>query len=103
VPEETFNALANSITDSPCSETRIALDDDEIQVQCRMGLTMSATLTARAEDCRLVLQVVGGTFGFTGVVQELIETQFDTIPYDTVCVEEVDVDDGEAYVAGKGR
>ena len=103
IREETFNELANSYAESPCSETRFTFDDGEIQVTCRMGLTMYATLEAQAKDCRLDLRVLSGTFGFKGIVQDLIATQFDAIQYDTICVEQVTVDDGEAYIAGQGR
>jgi hypothetical protein len=103
IPEKTLTDLANSYEASPCSETNIALDDGEIRIDCRMGLVMSATLSARAQDCRLALQVTTGTFGFTGVVQGLIETQLDTIRYDEVCVEQVDVDNGNLTIAGTGR
>ena len=103
VREQTLNSVANSIAESPCSETRIRLDNGEIQVECRMGLTMSAALEAKAQNCRVALRVLRGTFGFKGLVQELIATQFNAIRYDSICVEQVQVDDGQVYVAGKGR
>jgi hypothetical protein len=103
IQEETFTELANSYEESPCTWTQITLDDGEIRVQCQMGLTMSATLAAQAKDCRIELQVLRGTFGFTSVVQGLIDNQFKAIRYDEVCVEQVDIDNGEAYIAGSGR
>jgi hypothetical protein len=103
ISEETFNTLANSYPESPCSQTRIRLDDGEIQVECRIGLTMSAAVEASAQDCRVALRVLRGTIGFVGIVQELIATQLDTFRYDDVCVDQVHVDDGQAFVAGRGR
>lgn len=103
IREETFTALADSYKESPCSQTRFRFDDGEIQVQCRMGLTMNATIVAQAQDCRIALQVLRGTPGFKRIVQELIASQFDAIQYDTICIEQVNVDGGEVYVAGQGR
>jgi hypothetical protein len=103
IRQETLTALAESYEDSPCTWTRIALDDGEINVQCQRGLTMSATLSARAKECRLELQVLRGTLGFAGVIQRLLDTQFNAIRYDEVCVNKVDIDDGNAYIAGYGR
>ena len=102
IEEATLTDLANSYSESPCSSTRFQLDNGEIQVTCQMGLTMNATITAQARNCRVELEVVRGTFGFTGVVQNLIQTQFDAVRYDEVCVEEVVIDDGEVYIAGQG-
>jgi hypothetical protein len=103
VRQEALTELANNYQDSPCSQTRVTLDNGEIRVDCQMLLPMSATLVARAENCRIALDVVRGSFGFSGVVQELIKTQFDTIRYDDVCVESVGVDDGRITVSGVGR
>lgn len=103
VRQETLTTLANSYEQSPCSEIRVRFDDGEIQVTCRMGLTMSAAIEAKAQECRIALRVLRGTIGFKAIVQELIATQFNVIRYDDICVEQVAVDDGEAYVAGQGR
>jgi hypothetical protein len=103
IQEETLTDLANSYAESPCSETRFKFDNGEIEVQCHMGLAMSAALEAQVQDCRVALRVLRGTFGFTGIVQEMIRTQFDNIRYDSVCIEQVDVDDGAATIAGHGR
>jgi hypothetical protein len=103
VQQETLTALANSYADSPCNETRFTLDNGEIWIECRMGITMNATLAARAQGCRIGLQVLGGTMGFRKVVQELVETQFNVVRYDDICVEQVIVDDGRIFVSGYGR
>jgi hypothetical protein len=103
VRQETLTALANSYEGSPCNETRFTLDNGEIRVECRMGVTMSAAVAVRAQSCRLVLQVLKGTVGFKKVVQELIETQVNAIRYDDVCVERAVVDDGSISVSGYGR
>jgi hypothetical protein len=103
VRQETLTALATSYEDSPCSETRFTLDNGEIRVECRMGVTMSATLAVRAQGCRIALQVLKGTMGFKNVVQELIETQFNAIRYDDICMEQIVVDDGRISVSGYGR
>ena len=95
--------LANNYPESPCSETRFALDDGEIEVMCRMGVRMQATLAARAEDCRVTIKVLKGTLGFKQVVQELIGSQFNVIRYDSICVDQLNVDDGRLVVGGYGR
>lgn len=101
--EEELTELANNYPDSPCSQTRFTLDDGEIGVECRMGLRMQATLVAETENCRLELEVVRGTVGFKQIVQELIATQFDVIQYDTICIDQIEIDDGAITLAGYGR
>jgi hypothetical protein len=103
VREETLTDIANGYPDSPCSDIRVTLDNGEIRVECRIFFVVNAALVARAQDCRLALDVVSGTPGFTNVVQEMIRTQFDTIQYDTICAESVTVDDGRITVSGVGR
>jgi uridine kinase len=103
VRQETLTDLANDYEESPCSETLITLDDGKIEVACWMGIKMSATLEAWSEACRIELRVVKGTMGFTQAVESLIATYFDVIRYDTVCVDQLVIDDGEVYVAGYGR
>jgi hypothetical protein len=103
VREKELTDLANSYEESPCSETRIALDDGMIEVACWMGIKMNATLQAWAEACRIELRVVKGTMGFAQAVEGLIASQFDVIRYDTICVDQLVVDDGKIYVAGYGR
>jgi hypothetical protein len=103
IRQEALTALANRYEQSPCSETRIWFDDGEIVLQCRMGLTMSAVIEAQAQQCRLALRVLRGTLGFSGIVRELIASQLDVIRYDEICVEQVTVGNGEAYIAGRGR
>jgi len=103
IRQEELTKLANSYEESPCSETLITLDNGKIQVACWMGIKMSATLETWAEACRLDLRVVKGTMGFTQIVQSLIATYFDVIRYDSICVDEVAVDDGKIYIAGYGR
>jgi hypothetical protein len=41
--------------------------------------------------------------GFTQAVEGLIATYFDVIRYDTVCVDQLVIDDGSATIAGYGR
>ena len=103
IRQEALTALANRYEQSPCNETYIWFDEDEIVVECRMGLTMSAAIEAQAQQCRITLRVLRGTFGFKGIVQELIASQLDVIRYDDVCVEQVTIGNGEAYIAGQGR
>jgi hypothetical protein len=101
--EQELTDLANSYPDSPCSQTRFTLDDGEIEMVCRMGLRMRATLGAKIEDCRIEIEVIRGTPGFKQIVQELIATQFDVIEYDTICIDRAEIDDGEILVGGHGR
>jgi hypothetical protein len=103
IQQEALTKLANNYEESPCNETLITLDNGKIEVACWMGIKMSATLEAWAETCRIELRVVKGTMGFTQLVQSLIATYLDVIRYDSVCVDEVAVDDGVIYVAGYGR
>jgi hypothetical protein len=103
VRQETLTDLANDYEESPCSETLITLDNGKIEVACWMGIKMSATLEAWSEACQIEIRVVKGTFGFTQVVEDLIATYFDVIRYDTVCVDQLVVDDGEVAIAGYGR
>lgn len=103
IRQETLTALANRYEQSPCNETYIWFDEDEIVVECRRGLTMSAVIEAQAQECRVTLRVLRGTFGLKAIVQELIASQLDVIRYDDICVEQVTVGNGEAYIAGRGR
>ena len=103
VTEEELTRLANDYPESPCSETAVELEDGEIEVTCHIGIKMSATLVAIAENCLNRLEVLGGTMGFRQIVQEIIRTQFDVIQYDTICVDSVVADDGQITVAGHGR
>jgi hypothetical protein len=103
IHQQELTDVANSYADSPCSQVRFELDDGEIEVECRMGVRMRATLAAQVENCRVAVRVLRGTLGFRQVVQELITTQFDVIRYDSICVDQVDVDDGQLTVSGYGR
>lgn len=103
IEQQELTDLANDYPDSPCSQTRFTMDDGEIKLECRMGLRMQATLAATAKDCRVSIRVLGGTPGFRQVVQELLTTQFNVIRYDSICVDQVDVDGGQLIVSGYGR
>ena len=103
IRQEELTDLANDYEDSPCSETRITLDNGKIEVSCWMGIKMSAILETWAEGCRIELRVTRGTVGFTQAVEGLIATYFDVIRYDSVCVEQIVIEDGGAHVAGYGR
>ncbi len=103
VRQEALTDLANSYEESPCSETLITLDNGKIEVACWMGIKMNATLEVWSEACRIELRVVRGTMGFTQVVESMIATYFDVIRYETICVDQVVVDDGRIYIAGYGR
>jgi hypothetical protein len=103
IEEQELTDLANNYPDSPCSETRFTLDDDQIEMVCRIGVRMRAVLETKVQDCRVELAVVQGTVGFRGIVQELIATQFDVIRYDTICIDRSEIDDGTITVGGYGR
>jgi hypothetical protein len=112
-PEQTFQCtlrqqeltdVANNYPDSPCSQMRITLDNGEIAAQCQRGiLQVRVDIAARTEACRVELEVVGGTAGFRQIIAELIKTQYDVIRYDSICVAQLDIDDGQLFVAGYGR
>jgi hypothetical protein len=101
--QQELTDLANDYPDSPCSQTRFTMDEGEIEIECRTGLRMQAILAASADDCRVSIRVLRGTPGFRQVVQELITTQFNVIRYDSICVDRVEVDDGQLTVGGYGR
>jgi hypothetical protein len=103
IAEQELTDLANHYPDSPCSETRFALDDGQIEMVCRIGVRMRAVLETRIQDCRVEVVIVGGTVGFRGIVQELIATQFDVIRYDTICIDRSEIDNGTITVGGYGR
>ena len=101
--EEELTDLANSYADSPCSETRITFDDGEIGVECRIVVLMRAVLVPKIEECRVALEIARGTPAFRQIVKEMITTQFDVIKYDTICIDQLEADDGEVIVGGYGR
>ena len=53
--------------------------------------------------CRMSIQIVRGTIGFTQVVQELLDEHAQLVPYDAICVEAATVGDGEIEIKGYGR
>jgi hypothetical protein len=101
--EQELTDLANHYPDSPCSETQFTLDDGQIEMVCRIGVQMRAVLETNVQDCRVEVEVVRGTVGFRGIVQELIATQFDVIRYDTICIDRAEIDGGTITVGGYGR
>jgi hypothetical protein len=103
IQQQELTDLANNYPDSPCSEARFGFDDGEIDVVCRMGLRMQATLAPKLDDCRVAIVVLDGTPGFRRIVQELITTQFNVIRYDSICVDQIVIDDGQLTVGGYGR
>jgi len=103
IGQQELTDLANTYPDSPCSEARFEFDDGEIDVECRMGVRMQATLAAQAQNCRVGVKVLRGTAVFKRVVQELITTQFNVIRYDTICVDQLEIDNGQLTVGGYGR
>lgn len=103
LPQQELTDLANDYPDSPCSTARFTMDDGEITLECRMGLNMQATLSPAVKDCRVAIRVLSGTLGFRQIVQELINTQFNVIRYDSICVDRLDVEDGQLIVGGYGR
>jgi hypothetical protein len=64
---------------------------------------MSATGEIEAENCRMTIQITGGTFGFKEVVQDLLDAYSQSVPYDLICVEQATVADGNVRIAGYGR
>lgn len=103
IGQQELTDLANDYPDSPCSEVRFGFDDGEIDVQCRALLWMQATLAPQLDNCRVGVVVLDGTPGFRRIVQELITTQFNVIRYDSICVDEIKIDDGQLTVSGYGR
>ena len=103
ISEEQFLEQIRGQPDVPCSTVDATFDEDQIGLVCRLGIRITATGTAKAEDCRLVVQITKVTAGFTRVVQDLVNAQLAAIPYDRVCIEQVTVDGGEIAVSGYGR
>jgi hypothetical protein len=87
----------------PCSDVNITFADDEVQLTCRMRIRLRAVGTVKAENCRMSIQIVRGTIGFTQVVQELLDENAQLVPYDLICVEEATIGDGEIEIKGYGR
>jgi hypothetical protein len=103
ITEAYMNGLMQGVQGNPCQSTSIALDDGQFTLSCRMGFSLKATGVAQVEDCRVTLQITGGTPGFTRVVQDMLNTQMALIPYDVVCVDQVTIDNGQMALAGHGR
>ncbi|MBL7199035.1 MAG: hypothetical protein ISS56_02695 [Anaerolineae bacterium] len=103
ISEEQFLEQIRGQPDVPCSTVDATFDEDQIGLVCRLGIRITATGTAKAEDCRLVVEITRVTAGFTRVVQDLVNAQLATIPYDRVCIEQVKVDGGKIHASGYGR
>jgi hypothetical protein len=101
--EQELTDLANNYPDSPCSKTGFTLDDGEIEMTCRIGITMRAFLGVSIKNCRIQIEVLRGTPAFKQIIQGLISTQFDVIQYDSICIDQVEIDGGEITVGGYGR
>jgi len=101
--EDALNQELEAVPDSPCQEAYIALDDGQFTLVCRMGFKMTATGVANVRDCQARLQITHGTPGFTDLVQDMIDTQMALVPNDVVCVEQIEIDDGELTIIGYGK
>jgi hypothetical protein len=93
----------NQQPDIPCSDVSIAMADDEVQLTCRMGIRLNATGVVQVSDCRMSIQIVRGTIGFTQVVQDLLDQNAQLVPYDLICVEEATIGEGKVEISGYGR
>jgi len=100
VRQEQLSAQIAQQPNVPCSEVKVTLDDGQIAVSCRMGLRLSATGVVEIEDCRASIRVTRATMGFTQIVQELLDENMQLMPYDLICVEQVEIDDGQMTIAG---
>jgi hypothetical protein len=103
ISQEALTDLIRGYPDVPCKDVRVTLDNGAIVLDCWMPVKLSATGTARAEGCRPSFEITKGTVGFRKVVQDLIDAQLETLPYDAVCIERLTVDDGRATIAGYMR
>jgi hypothetical protein len=103
VRQEQLSAQIARQPNVPCSEIEVTLDDGQIAVSCRMGLRLSATGVVETKDCRASIRVTRATMGFTQIVQELLDENMQLVPYDLICVEQVEIDDGQMTIAGHAR
>jgi hypothetical protein len=103
ISQEQLTEQINQQPGIPCADVRITLQDGEITVVCWVGLKLSATGVAVVEDCRMRIQVTRGTVGFKQKVQELLDANAESVPYDAICIDEVEIADGEIRIGGYGR
>lgn len=103
IHEDDLTEQINRQPDIPCSNVNITFADDEVQLTCQMGIRLKAIGAVKAENCRMSIQIVRGTIGFTQVVQELLDENAQLVPYDVICVEEATIGDGEIEIKGYGR
>jgi hypothetical protein len=101
--EDELNAQLAVQPEVPCQPATVALADGEVELTCQLGVALRATLTLDAADCRASVRVVGGTPGFTEIVEGLIEQYTDVVPYDEICVESVRVTEQAITVEGYRR
>ena len=103
--EQQLTAQLRDRPENPCADTSVILTEDgQVRVTCRMGFfPMRATGVVTARNCRMEFRVVSGTVGFTQLVQRLIEEHQTWMPYDRVCIDDVEVSAGQIIIQGYGR
>jgi hypothetical protein len=101
--EQYLTDLLQTLPDLPCSDVRVYLNDGMVELTCKMFLTVRIEGVVDAQDCRPVVRVTGGTAGIAETVQEMIDEQMAAYTVETICFEQVIVDDGQATVVGHGR
>lgn len=101
--EEQINDELAQQPDLPCEGLDVSIGNGEVELACTMGIRVWAAGVVGAEDCRLTVNVVRGTFGFRGIVQAQLDEEMQRVPYDRVCVEQVTVGDGVISISGYGR
>jgi hypothetical protein len=90
--------------ENPCSSANVTFSaDGQVDVACRIGLTLRATAVVEASNCRLNVRVVSGTFGFGQLLQRLIDENEAQVPYGQICIDDAEVSEGEITVRGHRR
>jgi hypothetical protein len=103
IRQEDLTRRINQQPDIPCSDVSITMANGEVQVTCWLGVKLNATGVVRVGNCRMSIRIVRGTVGFTQVVQNLLDTNAQLVPYDAICVEQATIGDGEIAIRGYGR
>ncbi|MBN1642546.1 MAG: hypothetical protein JXA09_15030 [Anaerolineae bacterium] len=87
----------------PCRSASLDLVDGAVQFTCQVGFPLRASVALDAADCRASIRVVGGTPGFTQVVQQMIDQYMATAPHDQYCIERAAVTRDAVIVEGYRR
>ena len=103
IGQDALTERINEQPDVPCTDVTVTMADGEIRVTCRMGVRLNAVGVVDVDDCRVSIQIVRGTIGFTQVVQALLDANTQLIPYDAICIEQAEVTDGQIEIEGHGR